>query len=417
MSIASQPTRQDDAEHGGLARRQTVAVWIAWIAALALAVLGLVEASLGGLANAAFAAVAMLLVFSTVTVGAMLVTRLPRHAVGWFLLAGGLTLAVSLGTQALSDYGLNVHPGSVPGAVWLAVISGATGGLFVGLLAGFVPLYFPTGQLPSPRWRSVAIFAILPTVGPGIVSPFSPFSPGTYPPDVVNPLALGGSDGQLVELLNNVSSLLGVIAFFFVIASLIVRYRRAQGIERQQLKWFAAIGLVVIPTFVFAIVVSSGATSGSLLTVANVAWAIALGGLAFLPVAIGLAIVRYRLYEIDRLISRTISYGLLTVILGGLFVAAIVVAQVILAPLTGSNEVAVAGSTLLVFSLFGPLRRWVQRRVDRRFNRARYDIDRTMAAFAARLRNEVDLEQLRAEILTAVSATVEPTSGSLWLRH
>src|SRR5450631_716908 len=136
-----------------------------------------------------------------------------------------------------------------------------------------------------------------------------------------------------------------------------------------------------------------------------------------MPVAIGLAVLCYRLYEIDRVISRTISWATVTVILGSLFVAVILVAQALLAPVTGSNELAVAGSTLLVFALFAPLRRRVQRLVDRRFNRSRYDAERTVAAFAARLADEVDLDQLRAEILATVAATVEPSSVSLWLRE
>jgi hypothetical protein len=136
-----------------------------------------------------------------------------------------------------------------------------------------------------------------------------------------------------------------------------------------------------------------------------------------MPVAIGLAVLCYRLYEIDRVISRTISWASVTLILGSLFVAVILVAQALLAPVTQSNELAVAGSTLLVFALFQPIRRRVQRLVDRRFNRARYDSERTVAEFAARLRDEVDLEQLRTEILATVSATVEPSSVSLWLRE
>jgi hypothetical protein len=136
-----------------------------------------------------------------------------------------------------------------------------------------------------------------------------------------------------------------------------------------------------------------------------------------MPVAIGLAVLCYRLYEIDRVISRTISWASVTLILGSLFVAVILVAQALLAPVTQSNELAVAGSTLLVFALFQPIRRRVQRLVDRRFNRSRYDAERTVAEFAARLRDEVDLEHLRTEILATVAATVEPSSVSLWLRE
>ena len=130
-----------------------------------------------------------------------------------------------------------------------------------------------------------------------------------------------------------------------------------------------------------------------------------------------MAVLRYRLYEIDRVISRTISWAIVTVLVAGLFVAVILALQALLAPVTQSNELAVAGSTLLVFTLFQPIRRRVQRLVDRRFNRTRYDAEQTVAAFAARLRDEVDLESLRAEILTTVAQTVQPTSVSLWLRE
>ena len=143
---------------------------------------------------------------------------------------------------------------------------------------------------------------------------------------------------------------------------------------------------------------------------------IAFGGFALLPVAIGIAVLRYRLFEIDRLISRTISYGVLTAIVAGLFVGFILVFQAVLAPLTQSNELAVAASTLLAATLFQPLRRRVQRLVDRRFNRTRYNAEQTVAVFASRLRDEVDLEALRAAIISTVSAAVEPSSVSIWLR-
>jgi hypothetical protein len=391
------------------------AVWITWIIALALGAFAVVESLPTNLANAGFSAVDLLLVLSTVTVGAVLVIRLPRHIVGWLLLVGGVSLAVSLGTQALADYGLNVRPGSVPNAVWFAVISGAAGGSFIGLLAGLVPFYFPTGRPPSPRWRVVPFIAIVPTVAPGIFTALSPFSPGTFPAEVVNPLALGGAGAQLLAVLNPISNVLGLVAFVLVIASLVVRYRRAAGVERAQLKWFVVAGLFVVPTFMVAILTSSF-TTGPLAIVTNVAWPLGIFSLAFLPVAIGLAILRYRLYEIDRLISRSISWAILSLGLGGLFVALILGAQAFLAPFTGSNELAVAGSTLLVAALFQPVRRRVQRLVDRRFNRARYDAERTVAAFAGRLRDEVDFERLRTEILNTVTQTVEPTSVSLWLR-
>jgi hypothetical protein len=208
----------------------------------------------------------------------------------------------------------------------------------------------------------------------------------------------------------------GLVALVLVIASLAQRYRRAQGVERAQLKWFAYVGLLVVPVLVIAIVTST-VTSGPLVILTDIAWIVAVGGLALLPISIGVAILRYRLYEIDRLISRTIAYGLVTLVLASVFVAVVLAVPTVLGPITGSSTIAVAGSTLLVAALFQPIRRRVQRLVDRRFNRTRYDAERTVAAFAARLRDDVDLETLRAEILATVSAAVEPSAVSLWLRE
>jgi len=355
------------------------------------------------------------IVISTVAVGAVLVNRLPRHVMGWFLLAAGLSLAVSTGAGGLADYGLNVRPGSVPGAIGFAIVSGAVGGPFIGLLAGFVPLYFPTGRLPSPRWWPVVVIAIIPTLSPVITNLFGPFPAGTYPPAATNPLALEGVGGLLVQVLGGVSTVLGVVGLACAIASLIVRYRRAQGAERAQLKWFAYLGLVVVPTLVLAIV-TGGATTGPLAVVTNIAWAAALLGLAFLPVTIGLAILRYRLYEIDRIISRTLAYGVVTAVLATVFVAVVLGLQTVLSTVTQANTLAVAGSTVLVATLFQPLRARVQRAADRRFNRSRYDAERTVAAFAERLRDVVGAVALRDELSAAVDGSVQPIRLGVWLR-
>jgi hypothetical protein len=243
-----------------------------------------------------------------------------------------------------------------------------------------------------------------------------PLSPGTYPPSAQNPLALGGLVGQSLALLNTVSTPVGIVALVGVIASLLVRYRRSVGIERAQIKWFAVVGVVVILAVLVAIP-TGGFTSGLLAVVGTVAWVVALIGMAMIPLAIGIAVLRYRLFEIDRIISRSIGWGVLTVILGGVFVGLVLGLQTVLAPFTGSNELAVAGSTLLVFSLFQPVRRRVQGLVDRRFNRARYDAQAAVDAFSVRLRDEVDLEILQGSLLTLVEATLEPTTTSLWLRE
>jgi hypothetical protein len=238
---------------------------------------------------------------------------------------------------------------------------------------------------------------------------FGPWTSGPLPGQ--NPLRIMGAVPDAVGFLLGP---LTVLVPLLTIASLVIRYQRAAGIERAQLKWFAFVVGISAPALLVGF--SLYGNDGVELIVSNVALLVAYAGFALLPVAIGIAVLRYHLYEIDRLISRTISYGVLTAIVAGLFVGFILVFQAVLAPVTGSNELAVAGSTLLAAALFQPIRRRVQRIVDRRFNRSRYDAERTVAAFAERLRDEVDLEQLRAEILATVTATVEPSSVSLWLR-
>ena len=215
------------------------------------------------------------LVVSAVTVGAVLVNRLPRHVVGWYLFSGGLLAAMSSATGALADYGLNQHPGSVPGAVGFAIISSTTGGMYLGLLGGFVPLYFPTGRLLSPRWRAVVALGFVATFLPTITNILGPLPVGSYPASVTNPPAVGGIGGQLVALMNVAFNISGLVALVLLIASLAQRYRRAQGVERAQLKWFAYVGLLVVPVLVIAILTST-VTSGPLVILTDVAWIIGL---------------------------------------------------------------------------------------------------------------------------------------------
>jgi hypothetical protein len=381
-----------------------------WAVSLLLLAIGLLtEPSRTGNDPVTIASV-ILAVLSSATVGAILVIRLPRNLIGWLLLACGFLIAASLGFPGLADYGLNVHPGSVPGAIWLAVLSGLTWVPFSVGLGFYLPLLYPSGHLLSPRWRPVAFLGIVAIVFSTVQNALAPFTPGAFPPADQNPLAIGGPVGDLASHLGAASTVIGVFALPLAAVSLVIRYRRASGIERQQLRWLAAVGIIVGPALVVAI--TAGSTE-----VGNAAWLIVLVGFALLPVTVGIAILRYRLYDIDRLISRSIAYGVLTAIVGSLFIGFILVFQAVLAPVTQSNELAVAGSTLLAAALFQPIRRHVQRLVDRRFNRIRYDAERTVAAFAGRLRDQVDLEQLRAEILATVSAAVEPSSASIWLRE
>jgi hypothetical protein len=378
-----------------------------WVISAVFVAISLVTAD--GLGNLLPAVALGLTSLSFVTVGAILVTRLPTNPIGWLLASGGFWFGLGNGGTGLGDYGLITHPGSVPGAVWFAWLSEWTWAPAVGAVLLLV-LVYPTGRLLSPRWRPEALGAVGLIALLSFGGAFGPWTDRLFP--AANPLAIIGPEPDPLE------ALLGPIAVLVVlsaVASLVIRYRRSAGIERAQLKWFVAVVAISLPAFL----VGTGmfGTNGLAGTISTFFDILAFGGFALLPVAIGFAVLRYKLYEIDRLVSRTIAYGVLSAIVGGLFVGSILVLQAVLAPITGSNELAVAGSTLFVATLFQPLRRRVQRLVDRRFNRARYDAERTVAAFAARLRDEVDFEALRAEILFTVSATVEPTSVSLWLRE
>jgi hypothetical protein len=359
-------------------------------------------------------------VVSLVTTGAFLVSRLPHHRIGWLLVLGGLVLAASGATSGLADYGLTVHPGAVPGAIWLAWISEWTWAPEIACLFVLLPLFYPSGGVPSPRWRVVVVIgAALVLVGGG-ASALSPWAPDPFPVD--NPLALGGTAGTVMSFLNNVVGTgLVVSGGSLAVASLLVRYRRGSGIERAQLKWFAAVATVTGVAALVNIATNSSsgapASTGILGSISAASNVLLFGGLALLPLAIGIAVLRYRLYEIDRLVSRTLAYGLVTVVLVAVFGGAILALQALLSPLTGGNTLAVAGSTLLVAALFQPLRRRVQRVVDRRFNRARYDAQAAVSAFAARLRDEVDLDTLQGSLLTLVEATLEPTTLALWVRE
>jgi hypothetical protein len=330
--------------------------------------------------------------------------------IGWLLAGSGLCFGLGNGAAGLADYGLTVHRGGLLGAIWFAWLSQWVWAPAIGAVL-LLALAYPTGRLLSAHWQPVALASMLLVAVLSFVSAFGSWPTGTFPAQ--NPLQIVGPTTPAV--LGALLGLLAVLVAGLAVASLVIRYRRAAGVERAQLKWFAAVVAISVPAFLVASGLA-GAT-GTAAIAGNVAGLVASVGFVLLPVAIGIAILRYRLFEIDRLVSRTISWVILTVLVATLFVAFVLVFQAIVAPLTGSNEIAVAGSTLLVFGLFAPIRRRVQRLVDRRFNRTRYDAERTVAAFAGRLRDQVDLEQLRSEILATVSATVEPSSVSLWLRE
>jgi hypothetical protein len=337
------------------------------------------------------------------TTGALVASRRPGHPVGWLLLAFGLSLSAAGVGLAYTNYGV-ARAGAPPAADLVALYLPAT---IVTAMAcsGFILLLTPTGALPSSRWRWwVGVAAATPLVLLLVVTLGS--RPGDRVAQAVDsPLDLQAFDGGLL-VAYQVAFAVTIIAFVVAAASLVVRFRRARGIERQQLRW-VALGTVVV----------------ALLALVNLA-ALALGAYALAPlvgglnppilsVAIGAAILRYRLYDLDRIISRALAYGLLTVLLGGGY-AGVVLG---LGQLLGrDSSLVVAGATLAVAAVFQPARRRIQDLVDGRFNRRRHDAGQTIAAFSTRLRDQVDLDTLTAELLAVVDQTMQPTRTSLWLR-
>ena len=342
---------------------------------------------------------------SAATVGAVVASRRHRHPVGWLLLATGLTMVADLGVNAYVRYGLVVRPGSLPGARYLA---GVSFGIFLVWisLAGFVLLLTPSGSLPSARWRWWARVA---AAGPVLELLSAAIDPQPlYPehPEVGNPLAVS-TLRPLQVAVGVAGGAIILVSLVVAAVSLVLRYRRAQGTERLQLRWLALAAGLAAGLLVVAVI--AGLVVGN-----DVVVSACLGAMvALVPLATGAAILRYRLYDLDRIISRALAYGLLTLLLaGGYAVVVLGLGQL----LGRDSSLVVAAATLAVAAVFQPARRRVQGLVDRRFNRRRYDAARTIATFSGRLREQVDLATLTGELLAVTKRTVEPTTVSLWLR-
>lgn len=354
--------------------------------------------------------VTLLLAFAGfLVVGAVIVTRRPGNAIGWVFSAIGLLV----GTGLLAwQYAVYVHAtGRGPSS---AVIVGAwyTGWWWyatASLTFVFTLLLFPTGRLPSPRWRPVALVAACATATMVIAGAFTPTVTLAGQIRVRNPLGLAGIPNPEEGLLGEVLITLLLASTGAAALSMLLRFRRSNGAERQQLKWFTFAGAVM---FLVSVV--------SEYLVSNSAVVSALSGVTvvLLPVSAGIAILRYRLYDIDRIINRTLVYGLVTALLGLVYAALVLLLGQVFGEVSGDPpNWVVAGATLAVAALFQPARRRVQTIIDRRFDRRRYDAARTVEAFTARMRDEVDLDTLSADLVATVRRTVQPTQVSHWLRH
>jgi hypothetical protein len=382
--------------------------WSAWVVAVLLAVATAVFLLLAGDVkgqNAAFDAVLAVVLLTYPTVGAVIATRQPGNAIGWLFCAVGVPFALTSFSYAYATYALVTVPGSLPGgqiAAWLsswvqfAPLFGAPALLF---------LLFPHGRLLGPRWRgavwltglAMVGFAAAPALRPGPM-------PDAAVKDTVNPVGIAGA-GPVLDTVGKMAGACALLAILLATVSLVLRFRRSRGAERLQIKWFAfaAALFAVACVFGFAVFSQNDVAFGLVIV----------GSFCAIPLAAGLAILRYRLYDIDVVINRALVYGALTATLGATYLA-----LVLLIGLTiGHSNAAIAVSTLAIAALFGPARARIQAGVDRRFYRRRYDAARTLEAFGGRLRDELDLEALADDLRGVVVDTVQPAHVSLWLRE
>jgi hypothetical protein len=342
-------------------------------------------------------------------VGVVIASRRPENPIGWmFCLIGGASV-LEFFTQEYAYYALVTRPGALPGGVWMAWSQVLTAsGMWTLML--FALLLFPDGRLPSPRWRPFACIAAGTLI---LVSLLSALEPGRLQAGVPNPTGIERAAG-IIEMC---ISILIFVVFGVVLvtaASVIVRFWRATGVERQQLKWLAytagflggSLGLALLNAHVL---------DNRLIEFA--AGLLGVVAIAAVPTAIGVAILRYRLYDIDIIINRTLVYGSLTATLALVYLGSVVGLQAALRVLTGQEStLAVVASTLAIAALFSPLRRRIQAFIDRRFYRRKYDAARTLEAFNARLRDETGLDALSGDVVGVVRQTMQPEHVSLWLR-
>jgi hypothetical protein len=355
-------------------------------------------------------------------VGALIASRRPRNPIGWILLADGLLWMVLAVTDSYSVYGA-ARPGSVPfpvavgtlGNQWLWVPT-------VGLLGIYLILLFPDGKLPSKRWRPLALFSAVVIVLSSVTEGLAP-GPLENQGGVRNPFGLEAF--TWLEGVSYVLLPLLPLCIFASAVSMVLRYQRSSGEVREQIKWiafvasFAGLSFLISMVTQLIVVLMSGGSLPQPPAWFELLASVAVLGFTAVPVAIGFAVLRYRLYDIDIIINRTLVYGSLTATLVALYFGGVAATQTILRALTGQTDqpqLAVVVSTLVIAALFNPLRRRIQSFIDRRFYRRKYDARKTLEGFSARLRDQTDLETLNNELVDAIRETMQPAYVSLWLR-
>lgn len=342
---------------------------------------------------------------SFAVVGAIITLKRPDNLVGWALSLSGLAQLVGGVFGTYAELALLAKPEArLPGGAAAGAISG---GSWTPIIAGLFLLFllFPAGRLPSARWRPL-VWLVL--VGLSVAWFVIATAPGHLDPPLEaseNPLAITSGKSYFIATLPIIGLSLAGTAVAGI--SLLLRFRRSRGQERQQFKWLAASTAVFVLTLPIGALLDFSGPTGAVVAIAMIA----------VPVSVGIAVLRYRLYEIDVIVRKTLVYGALTAGLGGFYLGIVLALQQVFSSFAGGSDLAIAGSTLAVAALFRPARSRVQAFVDRRFYRGTYDAERTLAAFASRLRDEVDLDALRAELTTVVTETMKPAHVSLWLKE
>jgi hypothetical protein len=346
-------------------------------------------------------------------VGGLVASHRPKNPYGWLWLGLGLSFALMQFGQTYATYALVTEPGSLPAPRTVVTLLGQ-GFVAAIIFIPFICLLFPDGHLPSRRWGLLAWLVVLVGVPLLILAPLVSDGGGMAP--VKNPFGVGSNVAETVSALVDPGIMLLFVAIVLSAGSLVFRYRRATGIERQQIKWFAYAAVLngcLITTDIIGL-------SDLLIShpFGYVVWTL-LGTIASasLYAAVGIAILRYRLYDIDLLINRTLVYGSLTAMLVGVYFGGVVALQWVFVLLTGqSSTLAVVASTLLIAALFSPLRRRIQAFIDRRFYRRKYDARKTLESFSVKLRDQTDLEALNDDLVGVVRETMQPAYITLWLR-
>ena len=343
-------------------------------------------------------------------IGAIIASHLPANSVGWLFCAAACLAAVDHFSAEYALYALLAQPKSLPAGEALAWFASWAWILYIGCIALSL-LLFPNGRLPSRRWKWLAWLSVFLTIAGAVWVAFSPGVIGNLG-SIRNPLGIEGLPSGFKPVQTSMVALLFVAA----VSTLVLRLRRAKGIERQQIKW---------PAFTVVVAGSSFLSDTAISEAIGLRWLEWAGYVIFIPaligfpISIGIAIVRYRLYEIDLIINRTLVYGALSATLALIYFGGVATTQAIFRALTGQQEqpqLAIVISTLLIAALFNPLRRRIQRFIDRRFYRSNYDARKTLEAFSAKLRDETDLDALSDDLVGVVKETMQPSRISLWQR-